>query len=48
MYYVGAPLRHRGIGRVLVVSWIMVRVRIWENIMLSVGFPFDSLGGYPQ
>jgi hypothetical protein len=23
---------------VLVVSWIMTRVRIWENIELSVGF----------
>jgi hypothetical protein len=25
-------------GRMLVVSWIMTRVRIWENIELSVGF----------
>jgi hypothetical protein len=25
-------------GRGLVVSWIMTRVRIWENIELSVGF----------
>jgi hypothetical protein len=25
-------------GRVLVVSWVMTRVRIWENIELSVGF----------
>jgi hypothetical protein len=25
-------------GRVLVVSWVMTRVRIWENIELPVGF----------
>jgi hypothetical protein len=38
--YVGDPLRHRGKAGcwLLVVSWIMTRVRIWENIELSVGF----------
>jgi hypothetical protein len=39
IYYVGAPLPppSRQV-RMLVVSWVMARVRIWENIELSVGF----------
>jgi hypothetical protein len=28
-------------GRMPVVSWVMMRVRIWENSELSVGFPFS-------
>jgi hypothetical protein len=39
MDYEGDLLRHAPRqGRMLVVSWIMTRVRIWENIELSVGF----------